>query len=475
MKTLSTFLFSVIVCTFLPAQVPHRISYQGILTDNIGTPKPDGEYTFTFSFYRTESGGTAIWSESKVLQVSKGLITTQLGDHNPFSSGIDFMSPYWLGIKVGEENELVPRLLLTSSAYSLVADTALNIKTPLSLTGNSNYSVISGTNLGTGSAITGTAASTSGFGIYGSNTGGGFAIYGNSDAGAGVVGTSKTWSGLYGETGTWFGVWGKATGENGKGVYGESATSYGVWGKSANSSGVVGESDNWVGVFGKGGGQAGVWGDGNPGVYGVSYENGVYGVGSTGVFGKGGLLGVYGEGLNAAVKGVGTYVGIWGESTSSEPGSVAGYFKGDVSITGTLTKSAGSFRIDNPLDPANKYLSHSFVESPDMKNIYDGNVTTDSRGQATVLLPDWFEALNKDFRYQLTAIGEQAQAWIESEIQDNRFTIKTDKPNVKISWMVTGIRHDPYANDHRIPVEENKVKDKGTYLYPEGYAKTAKQ
>jgi hypothetical protein len=78
---------------------------------------------------------------------------------------------------------------------------------------------------------------------------------------------------------------------------------------------------------------------------------------------------------------------------------------GPVDITGPLTKPAGSFKIDHPLDLANKYLSHSFVESPDMKNVYDGMVILDNKGEAEIELPDWFCALNKDFRYQLTAIG----------------------------------------------------------------------
>src|SRR5207302_10281558 len=116
-----------------------------------------------------------------------------------------------------------------------------------------------------------------------------------------------------------------------------------------------------------------------------------------------------------------------------------------VSIPGTLTKAAGSFKIDDPLDPANKTLSHSFVESPDMMNIYNGNVVTDERGEAVVALPSYFEALNRDFRYQLTVIGQFAQAIIMSEIKENRFQIKTDKPNVKVSWQVTGVRHDAFA------------------------------
>ena len=92
------------------------------------------------------------------------------------------------------------------------------------------------------------------------------------------------------------------------------------------------------------------------------------------------------------------------------------YFDGDVDVLGTLSKSSGSFKIDHPLDPANKYLYHSFVESPDMKNIYDGNVTTDGSGTAIVTMPAWFEALNTDFRYQLTVIGQLAQAIVASEI-----------------------------------------------------------
>jgi hypothetical protein len=145
----------------------------------------------------------------------------------------------------------------------------------------------------------------------------------------------------------------------------------------------------------------------------------------------------------------------------------AAVFLGDVQVVGTLTKSSGSFKIDHPLDPANKYLYHSFVESPDMKNIYDGVVTTDAKGNATVTLPDWFGALNKDFRYQLTVIGDFAQVIISQEIASNQFSIRSDKPNVKVSWQVTGTRQDAYANAHRIQVETDKpLAEQGRYLHP---------
>jgi hypothetical protein len=141
---------------------------------------------------------------------------------------------------------------------------------------------------------------------------------------------------------------------------------------------------------------------------------------------------------------------------------------GNVDVLGTLSKGGGSFKIDDPLDPANKYLYHSFVESPDMKNMYDGNITTDDAGLATVTLPDWFETLNRDFRYQLTVIGQFAQAIVASEISGNQFGIRTDKPNVKVSWQVTGTRQDAFANAHRIQVEVEKAPaDRGHYLYPE--------
>ena len=141
---------------------------------------------------------------------------------------------------------------------------------------------------------------------------------------------------------------------------------------------------------------------------------------------------------------------------------------GNVDVLGTLSKGGGSFKIDHPLDPANKYLYHSFVESPDMMNIYNGNVTTDASGEAAVALPEWFETLNRDFRYQLTVIGQFAQAIVAGKVANHQFVIKTDKPNVEVSWQVTGIRQDTFANAHRIPVEAEKAPaDRGHYLYPE--------
>jgi len=141
----------------------------------------------------------------------------------------------------------------------------------------------------------------------------------------------------------------------------------------------------------------------------------------------------------------------------------------NLNVSGSLSKPMGSFKIDHPLDPEHKILYHSFVESPDMKNIYDGVATLDAHGRVWVNLPEWFEALNSDFRYQLTAIGAPApNLYIAHEVRGNRFEIAGGKPGGKVSWLVTGIRQDAYARKHRIQVEEEKPADEqGLYLYPD--------
>ncbi len=156
-------------------------------------------------------------------------------------------------------------------------------------------------------------------------------------------------------------------------------------------------------------------------------------------------------------------VGVVGYSAKSW----AAIFWGKVYVSGLLSKGGGGFKIDHPLEPRDKYLSHSFVESPDMKNIYDGVAVLDANGEAVIELPNWFEALNTDFRYQLTCIGGYAPVYIAQEIEGNRFKIAGGNSGMKVSWQVTGIRQDAWANDYRIPVEEEKPdEERGYYLHP---------
>jgi hypothetical protein len=215
--------------------------------------------------------------------------------------------------------------------------------------------------------------------------------------------------------------------------------SYGLWGDSGSGVGVMGSSNTSAGVLGNS---------------------------------------VSGNAVHGVTAGTGS--GVYGRS---DGGGLAGYFEGTATVTQVL--SAGSlacggninkqgscnFKIDHPLDPANKYLYHSAVESPDRKNVYDGVAVLDSKGEAVVALPPWFEALNGEFRYQLTPIGAAApKLHVARELRQNRFKIAGGKHRMKVSWQVTGIRHDAYAQAHPPCVEEEKSEEeRGHYIHPALY------
>ena len=250
-------------------------------------------------------------------------------------------------------------------------------------------------------------------------------------------------------------------------VSGESFDSEAVLGKSIENAGVRGVSETRMGVLGFSPGQTGVVGMSSTGFTGVSRAG----------------VGVLGYTDSASSSGA----AIRGMADTSATGAIAGRFDGDVQIaantsgqTGNLTVSGKlqvtsgmkMFHIDHPLDPENKYLNHAAIESSEVLNVYSGNVTTDNNGDAVVKLPAWFEALNTDFRYQLTVLGTFAQAIVADEIKRNRFTIKTNAPGVKVSWQVTGVRSDPTAKKFKFEVEEEKAeKERGYYLNPDAFGK----
>jgi hypothetical protein len=259
---------------------------------------------------------------------------------------------------------------------------------------------------------------------------------------------TKKGNGLQGQT--------SAEGQSGvQGVDTSSGGGYGVSGTSTNGIGVwgVAHGEDTFGVFGYADGADG------RGVFGSATGADGYGV-------VGYADGADGYGVAGNAAGENSY-GVYAQATAS--GSVALYAQGNAEVTGSLSKGGGSFKIDHPVDPTHKYLYHSFVESPDMKNVYDGTVILDGDGRATVELPDWFEALNRDCRYQLTAIGSSApDLHISREVKDGRFSIAGGSAEQKVSWQVTGIRQDAWANANRIPVEvDKKAEDQGRYLHPE--------
>ena len=287
--------------------------------------------------------------------------------------------------------------------------------------------------------------------------------------------------------------------------------------------GVAGFCDNtdfWgVGVYGRGGwvgvrGAVVSTGDDSDldynGVYGYAesvggLSRGVKGYGYQGYRAYGGYFygaaatdrswGVWGQGegapLNYGLYGwardaapTGWNCGVYGSATTATATNYGGYFtasdattnwaiwaQGDVNVTGDLTTSTATYKIDHPLDPENKYLSHASVESSDMMNIYNGNTELNYAGEAEIELPDWLEALNSNFRYQLTAIGAPGpNLYIAQEVNGNTFRVAGGEPGMKVSWQITGIRKDAYAVANRVKVEEYKAaKDIGKYINPEAF------
>ncbi|MBL1149558.1 MAG: hypothetical protein AKCLJLPJ_01110 [Fimbriimonadales bacterium] len=227
---------------------------------------------------------------------------------------------------------------------------------------------------------------------------------------------------------------------SGRGVLGNATattgTNCGVLGASASTTGrgVYGTADAYTGQ--------------NYGVYGISWSDsgrGVYGI------------------ANAST---GTTYGVYGRSYS--PSGFGVYSAGDFAASGTK-----SFQIDHPLWPETHYLNHFCTEAPEPMNAYSGNVLTDARGYATVQLPDYFDSINRDFRYQLTVIDDSDDfvlAKVVRKIQDNQFVIRTSKPRVEVSWEVKGIRNDSYVQRYGYETEQEKDDEvKGKYIHPELY------
>lgn len=148
---------------------------------------------------------------------------------------------------------------------------------------------------------------------------------------------------------------------------------------------------------------------------------------------------------------------------------------GKVVVNGDFTAvGVKAFTMDHPLDPENKTLMHAAVESNEVLNAYSGNVVTDANGKATVQLPDYFEAINKDFRYQLTVIGSFSQAIISKEVSNNQFEIATNQPNVKVSWEVKGVRNDARMQKHPfVSVQEKTGAQRGKYWDADSHNQSA--
>lgn len=445
----------------LHAVTIQMISHQGRLTTPAGIPVADGAYLIKFQIYADELGGVALWNSGfQSVQVTNGLFTYLLGKDVLFPADLFTVSPdRWLGITVGVDPEITPRAKMVGSAYALHAFNAGDVSDNIITSAKIANGAIVDADINAAAAIaapkiSGTAATLLASQTFtGTNTHNGTLVVGDSTFRAnsmGVrIGDAEAPSSdyvlnverTYNSTNTRYGIRSGITNSLAGTMF---AGRFSVHSLAAVNTHSVYALD--VSAISDG-----------------SYRYGLFTYTSArdGSITTGSSYGVYGSAFDGA-----TAYGVYGYANSATT-NWSGYFQGNCNVTGTLSKGGGAFRIDHPLDPENKYLQHSFVESPDMMNIYNGNIVTDDKGFAVVEMPKYFDALNSDFRYQLTVIGQFAQAIVAEEISGGRFVIQTDKPNVKVSWMVTGIRHDKWANANRIQVEVDKLPDqRGKFAHP---------
>jgi hypothetical protein len=419
----SCVLFTLVsACARGAEPVGTAFTYQGKLSFN-GTAA-NAAYDFRFAVFDTDNVPYGPPVQKLGVPISNGLFTVTLdfGVEPFFGDALEME----IQVRTAGGNSyttLTPRQRLTPAPFAVLAGSASGLRVPVDAEGAApGAAALRVKNVGAAVsgalpiAIEGIAQSNdSGIGVFGSVTYG-TGVYGSTST---ITPPSLAQAGVVGQAGTQgHGVLGAAKGLSYAGVWG-TGLSYGIYGTTTDGHGVNGLSNNGTGVRGSGG--------------------------QYGMHGYSPAVGIYAENTATSNK---AYL-----ATSY----AAADFKGDVAVYGTLTKLGGSFKIDHPLDPENKWLSHSFVESPDMKNLYDGVVTLDENGEATIEMPEWFEALNRDFRYQLTCVGGWAPVYVSKRIAGNRFSIAGGSAGLEVSWLVTGTRHDTWASENRIPLEETKT------------------
>jgi hypothetical protein len=312
----------------------------------------------------------------------------------------------------------------------------------------------------------GSAGSPAGRGVQGDNTGmNGTGVYGIAPYGAGargVIARADEGVGLEAQGGT-HGVF--ATGATG--VEGVSTGGNGVYGHTTafGTSGVYGESfpppeagNISYGVAGRAV-LYGLWGQ-------ATHPGSAQGNGGCGVVGNAGATN--GIGVLGVCNGAGS-IAVYGRSAAGAP--LAGYFQGDVTVTGTFTAPSSFMLMDHPDAPAQRWYRQAPVGSFEQVSVISGNTVTNASGRAGVRVPALFARHHSDVRYQLTLVGQRGTSWVLNDLDARgRFTIATDIPNARVSWQLTGVRTDPAAKGRPLRVDAAKPRrQRGRYLQPDLY------
>jgi hypothetical protein len=523
---LMTIMLVALAATLL-AEVPHTISYQGRLTNN--DIPVNGLKSVTFTIYN--GSGTPIWNSGIThIAFSDGLFTVELGQSPQTPLPLEMWpadTAMSLGVTIEANPELSPRLHFKTVPYAMHAMTAesagsgsgwlhqnglLRLEDPSDSIGIGTatpQAKVGITEPGDRVALMIESASTStknpALHIKAAditcailNRGTQIlypihpfpALFASNDRGNGTAAwflnhshwpalmvTADSGEGIQSVSDRGYGLWSCSD----KGIFSYASDSTAIRAECARNDGIAAViASTYTGSYLAD--HIAVSGYSRPSDYygiGGQFEGGYYGVsglvypeGSSTYIGMNGLASG-GSGANYGVYGRayggGTNVGVFGAADFGTA-NWAGYFDGDINVTGNIVKAASTFAIDHPTDPDNQYLQQAEVISNEMKAVYDGTVVLGSDGTAIVQLPDYLESFCGDFRYQLTCVGGYAPVYVSSEVSGNQFSISGGQSGLKVSWQITGIRKDKYAQANPLEVEKKKsAVQQGKYLHPELY------
>ncbi len=389
-----------------------------------------------------DCGGAGV---GRTITSDNGAVEITLPTTGTSNSALDVYSDKSLTWAIGAEN--------TATGVALLGDITGTNNEYNAVQGSSYSNYNSGGGIGSGGIA----------GFY-EGTGDGVGVYGQvvdpaSSGQAGIFGLNSRTDGGYGVNGQGYaGIVGEAVVAtlDGFGVYGTSNNGIGVQGETYDMS-LYGVSGLNYASYETGDG-IGVMGDGNTGVWGQTVDGAGYGV--------------YGFNASASTteNNIGTggdgWVGVYGVTNNTATGYGV-YSDGNFASSGTK-----AFIIDHPTDPDNKILKHYCIESPEVINLYRGNVTLDENGEAVITLPEYFESINTNFSYNLTPIGAPVNLYIKKKIENGQFTIAGGNANMEVSWTVYAERNDKFIQSYpeSKAVEVNK-KVPGNYIRPELYNK----
>jgi hypothetical protein len=116
--------------SLLAPAVPALLTYQGLLSDEGGTLLT-GPYTMTFGLYPVSEGGEPLWVETQPVTVTDGLFNAYLGAASTLSQTLFDGQDLYLGVTVGNDDEMRPRTRVGSVPYAFTSGQVLAVSCDL--------------------------------------------------------------------------------------------------------------------------------------------------------------------------------------------------------------------------------------------------------------------------------------------------------------------------------------------------------